>query len=150
MLLCPFLRRAAAAAAVSSNGARAIALPDPPAALASLFLASRSYAKAKGGGKSASSMSNPILTALFKEMVRAMLSVVSSGGGTTALQGLEPPSPIARVPMEGDKWRQQRIREMEVYLRRMDLLQDQARAALEELRSAPHAGGMNTCFLLSY
>ncbi|EER98173.1 hypothetical protein BDA96_02G072600 [Sorghum bicolor] len=61
MLLRPLLRRgaaAAAAAAVSSGGARATALPDPPAALASLLLASRSYAKAKGGGKPASSTSN--------------------------------------------------------------------------------------------
>jgi len=59
MLLRPLLRRAAAAAAAASSGdARATALPDPPAALASLLLASRSYAKAKGGGKPASSTSN--------------------------------------------------------------------------------------------
>jgi len=90
-----------------------------------------------------STAENPILAAMFKEMVRAMLSV-GGGGGTTGLLGLEPPPPIAGVPMEGEKWRQQRIRELEVYLRRIDLLQDQARAALEELRSAPHAGGMNT------
>jgi len=55
MLLRPLLRRAAAA---SSGDARATALPDPPAALASLLLASRSYAKAKGGGKPAASTSN--------------------------------------------------------------------------------------------
>ncbi|RCV44649.1 hypothetical protein SETIT_9G391800v2 [Setaria italica] len=85
---------------------------------------------------------NPILAALFKEMVRAMLSI--GGGGGAAPMGLEPPPAIAGLPMEGEKWRQQRIRELEVYLRRIDLLQDQARAALEELRSAPHAGGMNS------
>ncbi|XP_062211383.1 probable transcription factor At3g04930 [Phragmites australis] len=77
---------------------------------------------------------NPILAALFKEMVRAMLSI---GGSTAPLPGLEPPPAISGVPMEGEKWRQQRILELEVYLRRIDLLQDQARAALEELRSAP-------------
>ncbi|CAN6289328.1 unnamed protein product [Urochloa humidicola] len=66
------------------------------------------------------------------------------GGVGVAPLGLEPPPPIAGLPMEGEKWRQQRIRELEVYLRRIDLLQDQARAALEELRSGPHAGGMNT------
>ncbi|OEL25729.1 hypothetical protein BAE44_0013252 [Dichanthelium oligosanthes] len=59
MLLRPLLRRAAAAAgAPSGGGVRATALPDPPPALASLLLASRSYAKAKGGGKPASSTSN--------------------------------------------------------------------------------------------
>ena len=90
-----------------------------------------------------STAENPILSALFKEMVRAMLSI--GGGVTAAPLGLEPPPAIAGMPMEGEKWRQQRIRELEVYLRRIDLLQDQARAALEELRSAPLArGGMNT------
>uniref|UniRef100_A0A0A9BI58 Mediator of RNA polymerase II transcription subunit 9 n=1 Tax=Arundo donax TaxID=35708 RepID=A0A0A9BI58_ARUDO len=84
---------------------------------------------------------HPILAQLFKEMVRAMLSF---GGSTAPLAGLEPPPAIAGVPMEGEKWRQQRILELEVYLRRIDLLQDQARAALEELRSAPQAGGTNT------
>ena len=90
-----------------------------------------------------STAENPILAALFKEMVRAMLSI--GGGVTAAPLGLEPPPAIAGMPMEGEKWRQQRIRELEVYLRRIDLLQDQARAALEELRSAPQGrGGMNT------
>lgn len=90
-----------------------------------------------------STAENPILAALFKEMVRAMLSI--GGGVTAAPLGLEPPPARAGMPMEGEKWRQQRIRELEVYLRRIDLLQDQARAALEELRSAPQGrGGMNT------
>ncbi|KAI5016553.1 uncharacterized protein LOC123431389 [Hordeum vulgare subsp. vulgare] len=57
MLLRPLLRRGAAA--VSAGGLRAPAVrPDPPACLASLLLASRSYAKAKGGGKPAASTSN--------------------------------------------------------------------------------------------
>ena len=97
-------------------------------------------AAAVTGGSTAE---NPILSALFKEMVRAMLSI--GGGVTAAPLGLEPPPARAGMPMEGEKWRQQRIRELEVYLRRIDLLQDQARAALEELRSAPQGrGGMNT------
>ncbi|TVT98484.1 hypothetical protein EJB05_56212, partial [Eragrostis curvula] len=83
---------------------------------------------------------NPILGPLFKEMIRAMLNI----GASTAPLGLEPPPVIPGVPMEGEKWRQQRILELEVYLRRIALLQDQARAALEELRSGPPAGGMNT------
>ncbi|KAJ1279932.1 hypothetical protein BS78_04G193200 [Paspalum vaginatum] len=89
-----------------------------------------------------STAENPILAALFKEMVRAMLSI--GGGGSAGPLGLEPTPAIAGVPIQGEKWRQQRIRELEVYLRRIDLLQDQARAALEELRSAPQAGGMNS------
>nr|ACG41617.1 hypothetical protein [Zea mays] len=129
----------ATAAAVMNGGCGLIV--DPASGLPTALSSAAAAATAVSGG---STTENPILTALFKEMVRAMLSVVGSGGGTTALQGLEPPPPIAGVPMEGEKWRQQRIRELEVYLRRMDLLQDQARAALEELRSAPHAGGMNT------
>ncbi|KAL6648086.1 hypothetical protein ACP70R_012310 [Stipagrostis hirtigluma subsp. patula] len=94
-------------------------------------------------GNTAAAAENPILAALFKEMVRSMLSI---GGCGTAPLGLEPPPAIAGVPMEGEKWRQQRILELEVYLRRIDLLQDQARAALEELRSAPppQPRGMNT------
>jgi small subunit ribosomal protein S29 len=59
MLLRPLLRRAAAASAVAgSGGVLPTARPDPPASLASLLLASRSYAKAKGGGKPAGSTSN--------------------------------------------------------------------------------------------
>jgi hypothetical protein len=104
--------------------------------------AALSTAAAAAAVSGSSTAENPILAALFKEMVHAMLSV--GVGGSTALLGLEPPPPIAGVPMEGEKWRQQRIQELEVYLRRIDLLQDQARAALDELRSAPHAGGMNT------
>ncbi|CAN6300773.1 unnamed protein product [Urochloa humidicola] len=110
---------------------------DPAAA--GMPAALSAAAAAVTGGSSAE---NPILAALFKEMVRAMLSI--GGGVNGAPLGLEPPPAIVGLPMEGEKWRQQRIRELEVYLRRIDLLQDQARAALEELRSGPHAGGMNT------
>ncbi|RLN39887.1 hypothetical protein C2845_PM01G16200 [Panicum miliaceum] len=110
---------------------------DPAAGLPAAMSAA---AAAVTGGSTAE---NPTLAALFKEMVRAMLSI--GGGVTAAPLGLEPPPAIAGMPMEGEKWRQQRIRELEVYLRRIDLLQDQARAALEELRSATQArGGMNT------
>ncbi|TVU17939.1 hypothetical protein EJB05_34001 [Eragrostis curvula] len=59
MLLRSLLRRGAAAvAAAGSGGVPLTARPDPPASLASLLLASRSYAKAKGGAKPASSTSN--------------------------------------------------------------------------------------------
>ncbi|CAM0873527.1 unnamed protein product [Alopecurus aequalis] len=79
-----------------------------------------------------------VLTPLFKEMVRAMLGM----GGCPSPLGLgakvpEPPSGILGIPMEGEKWRQQRILELEVYLRRIDLLQDEVKSALEELKSTP-------------
>ncbi|KAF0911979.1 hypothetical protein E2562_012790 [Oryza meyeriana var. granulata] len=75
-----------------------------------------------------------ILAPLFKEMVRAMLS---AGMAPPVLGVPEPPA--LGIPMEGEKWRQQRIMELEVYLRRIDLLQEQARSALEELKSTPPA-----------
>ncbi|EER92218.1 hypothetical protein BDA96_01G383800 [Sorghum bicolor] len=125
------------AASVMDGGGCGLSV-DPPSGLPGALSAAAAATAVSGS----STAENPILAAMFKEMVRAMLTV--GGGGSTALLGLEPPPPIAGVPMEGEKWRQQRIRELEVYLRRIDLLQDQARAALEELRSAPHAGGMNT------
>ncbi|OEL26211.1 hypothetical protein BAE44_0012774 [Dichanthelium oligosanthes] len=105
---------------------------DPAAGLPAALSAAAAATAVTGGATA----ENPVLAALFKEMVRAMLSI--GGGVSAAPLGLEPPPAIAGVPMEGEKWRQQRIRELEVYLRRIDLLQDQARAALEELRSAPH------------
>lgn len=65
MLLRSLLRRAAVAATATAAGggvgvgARATTgRADPPAALASLLVASRSYAKAKGGGKPAGATSN--------------------------------------------------------------------------------------------
>ncbi|KAG8063253.1 hypothetical protein GUJ93_ZPchr0003g17583 [Zizania palustris] len=72
-----------------------------------------------------------ILAPLFKEMIRAML-----GTGMAPPLGLPDP-PALGIPMEGEKWRQQRILELEVYLRRIDLLQDQVKSALEELKSSP-------------
>uniref|UniRef100_A0A0D9VUF2 Uncharacterized protein n=1 Tax=Leersia perrieri TaxID=77586 RepID=A0A0D9VUF2_9ORYZ len=66
-------------------------------------------------------------------MVRAMLSA-----GMAPPLGLAEP-PALGIPMEGEKWRKQRIMELEVYLRRIDLLQEQARSVLEELKSTPPA-----------
>lgn len=79
-----------------------------------------------------------VLTPLFIEMVRAMLGI----GGCPSPLGLgakvpEQPSAVLGIPMEGEKWRQQRILELEVYLRRIDLLQDEVKSALEELKSTP-------------
>ncbi|EER97613.1 probable transcription factor At3g04930 [Sorghum bicolor] len=70
------------------------------------------------------------LTPLFKEMIRAAINVGANPFGAKM------PEPPLGLPMEGEKWRKQRILELEVYLKRIELLQDQAKATLEELRSS--------------
>jgi hypothetical protein len=47
---------------------------------------------------------NPILASLFKEMLRSMMNISSS---------LAPPV-IPGMPMDGEKWRRQRILELQV------------------------------------
>ncbi|CAN6199965.1 unnamed protein product [Urochloa humidicola] len=70
------------------------------------------------------------LTPLLKEMISAVINV-----GTNPF-GAKLPEPPLGLPMEGEKWRKQRILELEVYLKRIELLQDQAKATLEELKSS--------------
>uniref|UniRef100_A0A0E0EEY0 Glabrous enhancer-binding protein-like DBD domain-containing protein n=1 Tax=Oryza meridionalis TaxID=40149 RepID=A0A0E0EEY0_9ORYZ len=70
------------------------------------------------------------LTPLFKEMVRAVINIGSNPFGAQL------PEPPHGLPMEGEKWRKQRILELEVYLKRIELLQDQVKATLEELKSS--------------
>uniref|UniRef100_A0A0E0LNT4 Glabrous enhancer-binding protein-like DBD domain-containing protein n=1 Tax=Oryza punctata TaxID=4537 RepID=A0A0E0LNT4_ORYPU len=70
------------------------------------------------------------LTPLFKEMVRAVINIGSNPFGA------QMPEPPHGLPMEGEKWRKQRILELEVYLKRIELLQDQVKATLEELKSS--------------
>ncbi|KAF8679168.1 hypothetical protein HU200_045934 [Digitaria exilis] len=66
---------------------------------------------------------------LLKEMVRA---VINMGANSFGAKLQEPP---LGLPMEGEKWRKQRILELEVYLKRIELLQDHAKATLEQLKS---------------
>ncbi|CAM0906941.1 unnamed protein product [Alopecurus aequalis] len=70
------------------------------------------------------------LTPLFKEMIHAVIHIGSNPFGVKL------PEPPLGLPMEGEKWRNQRILELEVCLKRIELLQDQAKAALEELKSS--------------
>uniref|UniRef100_A0A0A9CQZ9 Glabrous enhancer-binding protein-like DBD domain-containing protein n=1 Tax=Arundo donax TaxID=35708 RepID=A0A0A9CQZ9_ARUDO len=70
------------------------------------------------------------LTPLFKEMIRAVINVGANPFGVKL------PEPPLGLPMEGEKWRKQRILELEVYLKRIELLQDQVKATLEELKSS--------------
>ncbi|XP_062186982.1 probable transcription factor At3g04930 [Phragmites australis] len=70
------------------------------------------------------------LTPLFKEMIHAVINVGANPFGSKL------PEPPLGLPMEGGKWRKQRILELEVYLKRIELLQDQVNATLEELKSS--------------
>jgi hypothetical protein len=70
------------------------------------------------------------LTPLFKEMIHAVIHAGSNPFGVKL------PEPPLGLPMDGEKWRNQRILELEVYLKRIELLQDQVKAALEELKSS--------------
>ncbi|OEL17539.1 hypothetical protein BAE44_0021441 [Dichanthelium oligosanthes] len=70
------------------------------------------------------------LTPLLKEMMRAVINVRTNPFGAKL------PDPPLGLPMEGEKWRKQRILELEVYLKRIELLKDQAKATLEELKSS--------------
>lgn len=70
------------------------------------------------------------LTPLFKEMIRAAINV-----GANPFSAKLPEPPLG-LPMEGEKWRKQQILELEVYLKRIELLQDQVKATLEELKSS--------------
>ncbi|KAM0903954.1 hypothetical protein ACQ4PT_018347 [Festuca glaucescens] len=70
------------------------------------------------------------LTPLFKEMIHAVIHIGSNPFGVKL------PEPPLGLPMDGEKWRNQRILELEVYLKRIELLQNQVKAALEELKSS--------------
>jgi hypothetical protein len=72
------------------------------------------------------------LTPLFREIIHAAMNV---GANPFGAKLPEPPLGLP-LPMEGEKWRRQRILELEVYLKRIELLQDQAKATLEELKSS--------------
>lgn len=70
------------------------------------------------------------LMPLFKEMIHAVINIGSNPFGAKL------PEPPLRLPMEGERWRNQRILELEVYLKRIELLQEQVKATLEELKSS--------------
>ncbi|KAE9598097.1 hypothetical protein Lal_00004186 [Lupinus albus] len=98
--------------------------------------------------------SSSSIPGLIEETVRSCLSpvlkeLVSSsimGGGVFGIGGFGSTNSIPMMPLSylglgsgGDaadeKWRKQRILELEVYAKRLELVQDQIKAALDELRS---------------
>ncbi|XP_022744857.1 probable transcription factor At3g04930 [Durio zibethinus] len=107
------------------------------------------FAGGRGGGGSVAGVVEEAvkscLTPLFKELLG---SVMGGGGGGRGISGLV----MNAMPLSfggslnfgfcggngelvDERWRKQQIMELEVYARRLELVQDQIKAALEELRS---------------
>ncbi|CAL0311255.1 unnamed protein product [Lupinus luteus] len=112
----------------------------------------RNYENNCNSGKQHSSSSIP---GLIEETVRSCLSPVLKelvgrsvmGRGAFGIGGFGSMNSIPMMPLSylglgsgGDaadeKWRKQQILELEVYSKRLELVQDQIKAALDELRSA--------------
>ncbi|GAB4835971.1 hypothetical protein Ancab_000890 [Ancistrocladus abbreviatus] len=86
------------------------------------------------------------LSPLLKELINNAVngSVLGGGGGGRGIEGL----PLNAIPLYfsgvnlggggevvDEKWRRQQILELEVYSKRLDLVQDQIKSTLKELRS---------------
>ncbi|KAL2345768.1 hypothetical protein Fmac_007053 [Flemingia macrophylla] len=96
--------------------------------------------------------SNNSIPALIEETVKSCLTPVlkelmggAMGGpfGARAFPFNMNPLPLMNLGFGGaelvdEKWRKQHILELEVYSRRLELVQDQIKAAMEELRSGSH------------
>lgn len=91
---------------------------------------------------------------LFKELLSSVVGAPSAGLGLTfgglALNSLLPlgsggsllnPPPLGTGTAGNDKWRKQQILELEVYSKRIELLQEQIKSTLEELKASSTATG---------
>nr|CAD1840096.1 unnamed protein product [Ananas comosus var. bracteatus] len=90
------------------------------------------------------------LSPLFKELINSAIgggpqlsSGLLGGGGLLGLLGVSPPSMniggnlgsnSSGTPPVDEKWRKQQILELEVYLKRIELVQEQIKLTLEELK----------------
>ncbi|CAJ1961024.1 unnamed protein product [Sphenostylis stenocarpa] len=95
------------------------------------------------------------IPSLIEETVRSCLSPVlrelmgAMGGGAFGGRGFAlnlNPLPLMNLSYGGgevvdEKWRKQQILELEVFSKRLELVQDQIKAAMEELRSSGGGGG---------
>jgi hypothetical protein len=99
-----------------------------------------------GGGSGNGNLSSVIeetmrscLSPLFKELLSNMAGAgmggVGRGVGGLAMNAMPLSFGVGDVMMMDDKWRKQHILELEVYSKRLELVQDQIRAQLDELRS---------------
>ncbi|KAL1802708.1 hypothetical protein ACET3Z_031355 [Daucus carota] len=83
------------------------------------------------------------LSPLFKELLSNAMSGPRAGGmiNSTMTNSMIAPLGIGGAPMNfaggdmDDKWRKQQILELEVYSKRLELIQDQIKSQLEELKS---------------
>ncbi|KAH8520117.1 hypothetical protein H0E87_001541 [Populus deltoides] len=99
-----------------------------------------------GGGSGNGNLSSVIeetmrscLSPLFKELLSNMAGAgmggVGRGFGGLAMNAMPLSFGVGDVMMMDEKWRKQHILELEVYSKRLELVQDQIRAQLDELRS---------------
>ncbi|PKA56613.1 Mediator-associated protein 1 [Apostasia shenzhenica] len=85
------------------------------------------------------------LSPLFKELIQSAMAgppeglipaiISGNGGGFFRMNPLQ----LEKGNLEDEKWRNQHILELEVYLKRIELMRDQIKSALDELK-APLAG----------
>ncbi|XP_010271046.1 PREDICTED: probable transcription factor At3g04930 [Nelumbo nucifera] len=85
------------------------------------------------------------LSPLFKELLYCAVNGHSNGGGFGGLGGVAlNPLPLnfggvamsfSKGEVVDEKWRKQQVLELEVYLKRIELVQDQIKAAIEELKA---------------
>lgn len=71
------------------------------------------------------------LSPLFKELVS---SAIGGGASSVGLSGLGPMPTCQPGKISDDKWRQQHILELEVYLQRIELVKEQVMQALQDLK----------------
>uniref|UniRef100_A0A1J3ICD1 Mediator-associated protein 1 n=1 Tax=Noccaea caerulescens TaxID=107243 RepID=A0A1J3ICD1_NOCCA len=100
---------------------------------------------------------SPVMKELMNgttSMMMAAMGGFSGGGGAAAAHGFGSLSPMFTRPLnfgfggEGggnkavadERWRKQQILELEVYSRRLELVQEQIRATLHELKTMPSGG----------
>lgn len=77
------------------------------------------------------------LSPIFKELLHNVLNLNGPTGSSRGFGFAMSPMPLVLTGdlMADEKWRKQQILELEVYSRRLELVQDQIKAQLEELRS---------------
>ncbi|KAI3951708.1 hypothetical protein MKW98_013766 [Papaver atlanticum] len=76
------------------------------------------------------------LTSLFKELINCVMNGQSNAGffGFNGM-GLNPLGAAGKDEVIDEKWRKQQILELEVYSKRVELVQEQIKSALEDLKS---------------
>nr|DAD21493.1 TPA_asm: hypothetical protein HUJ06_022956 [Nelumbo nucifera] len=85
------------------------------------------------------------LSLLFKELLYCAINKHSNGGGFGGLGGVAlNPLPLnlgrggvmsfSKGEVVDEKWRKQQVLELEVYLKRIELVQDWIKAAIEEVK----------------